>query len=63
MNCDAVIGVCTWKTIGVPVKCFAKAGANMAKVDAIFELSTSGKLDISISKVELGTVADEQLGC
>ena len=49
--------------MGIPLKCFAKAGANMASLDAVFELSTVGRLDMSISKIELGTVADEQLKC
>ena len=53
----------SWKTMGIPLKCFAKAGANMASLDAVFELSTVGRLDMSISKIELGTVADEQLKC
>lgn len=46
----------TWKP-------FAKSGADVARLDSVFELSTDGKIDVSISKVELGTVADEVLGC
>ena len=52
-----------WKTVGIPLRCFSKAGADMARIDAVFELYTLGKLDISISKVELGTVANSQLSC
>jgi beta-glucosidase len=52
-----------WKTLGIPLKCFAKAQVNMTKIDTIMELSTIGKLDMSISKVELGTVADEIISC
>jgi hypothetical protein len=35
----------------------------MTRLDTLFELSTTGALDMSISKVELGTVADTLLGC
>lgn len=52
-----------WKTIGIPLKCFAKSGADVTRLDSVFELATDGKIDVSISKVELGTVADQVLGC
>lgn len=52
-----------WQTFGIPLKCFAKAGADMSRLDAVFELSTVGELDLSISRIELGTVADEELRC
>ena len=52
-----------WKTIGVPLKCFAKAGADMTKLDAPFELTTTCKLDVSLSRISLGTVADQVIVC
>ena len=52
-----------WRTIGMPLKCLAGAGADMTRLETVFDLSTNGKLDLSLSRVELGTLADEVLGC
>lgn len=56
------LGVGTWKTLGVPLKCFG-GNVNMGKVDTPFILSTEGRLTISIARVALGTTADVTLGC
>lgn len=34
-----------------------------ALIETVFDLSTNGKLDLSLSRVELGTVTDEVLDC
>lgn len=47
-----------WHILGVPLKCFAAAGADMARVTAPFRLTTSGSLGISLSRVALGSGAD-----
>lgn len=52
-----------WQTVGVPLKCLARAGADMTRIDTVFELSTAGALDLSLSRIELGTVADKVVGC
>ncbi|MEH6701084.1 glycoside hydrolase family 3 protein [Parasphingorhabdus sp.] len=52
-----------WQTVGVPIKCFANAGADVSKLDAPFQISTAGSIDFSLSRVALGTVADTILGC
>jgi beta-glucosidase len=52
-----------WQTVGVPIKCFANAGADASKLDAPFQISTAGSIDFSLSRVALGTVADTILGC
>lgn len=52
-----------WQTVGVPIKCFANAGADVRKLDAPFQISTTGSIDFSLSRVALGTVADTILGC
>lgn len=52
-----------WRTVAVPLKCFAKAGADLSKVDAPFLLSLNGPATISLSRVALSTVADERLTC
>ena len=52
-----------WQTVGVPIKCFANAGADVSKLDAPFQISTNGSVNFSLSRVALGTVADTILGC
>jgi beta-glucosidase len=52
-----------WKSFGIPMKCFAKFGADVARLESVFELATDGKIDVSISRVELGTLSDQVLNC
>jgi beta-glucosidase len=52
-----------WQTIAVPLKCFARAGADLAKLDAPFVLSLEGPTTISLARVALGMVADETVDC
>jgi beta-glucosidase len=52
-----------WQTIGVPLKCFAKAGVDVSKVNQTLSIESSSKLDVSISQVKLGTVADKTYSC
>ncbi|HEU4780256.1 MAG TPA: exo 1,3/1,4-beta-D-glucan glucohydrolase [Steroidobacteraceae bacterium] len=52
-----------WQTVGVPLKCFAKVGAEVSKVNEPLSLESSGKLDLSLSQVKLGTVADKVVSC
>jgi beta-glucosidase len=50
-------------TVGVPLKCFAKAGADVSKVNEPLTITSSGKLDLTLSQVKLGTVADKVYAC
>jgi len=52
-----------WQVIGVPLKCFVKAGADVSKLNETLNLESSGKLDLSFSQVKLGTVADKVVDC
>ncbi|WP_295525755.1 exo 1,3/1,4-beta-D-glucan glucohydrolase [Novosphingobium sp. Chol11] len=52
-----------WQTIGVPLKCFAQAGADMTRLAAPFQLSTAGAARFSLARVALGTVADQVAEC
>lgn len=52
-----------WRTLGIPLKCFAQAGADMSRLVAPFQLTTAGRMDLSLSRVALGTVADDVLPC
>jgi beta-glucosidase len=52
-----------WQTVGVPLKCFAKSGVDVSKVNEALVVETEEKLDLSFSQVKLGTVADKTLSC
>lgn len=52
-----------WQTVGLSLKCFANAGADVSKLDAPFQISTSGAVTFSLSRVAVGTVADRILDC
>jgi len=44
-----------WRVLGVPLKCFAATGADTTRITAPFRVSTSGSLNISLSRVALGS--------
>jgi beta-glucosidase len=52
-----------WLRLGIPLKCFRDAGANMSKLDRPFEWSSHAGEQIAITDVSLGTVADRTLPC
>ncbi|UPG96695.1 exo 1,3/1,4-beta-D-glucan glucohydrolase [Luteibacter aegosomatissinici] len=52
-----------WLRVGIPLKCFRDAGANMSKVDRPFEWASRSASQVSITNVSLGTVADRTLAC
>jgi beta-glucosidase len=52
-----------WLRVGVSLKCFRDAGADMSKLDHPFEWISSPGENIAITEVSLGTVADRTLDC
>jgi len=52
-----------WLRVGIPLKCFRDAGANMSKLERPFEWISSAGEDIAVTEVSLGTVADKTLSC
>lgn len=52
-----------WLRVGIPLKCFRNAGANMGKIDRPFEWAGHAGTQIAITDVSLGTVADHTLTC
>jgi beta-glucosidase len=62
---DALGGIPAGKftTLGISLKCFAKLGADVSKVNEPLAITSSGKLDLSLSQVKLGTVADKVVTC
>jgi beta-glucosidase len=52
-----------WLSLGIPLKCFREAGANMSRLEQPFEWSSHSGEQIAITDVSLGTVADQTLAC
>jgi beta-glucosidase len=57
------VAIGKWETVGVPLKGLAKAGAAVSKLNEPLSIESSGKLDVSISLVKLGSVADKVVSC
>ena len=53
----------SWRTLTVPLRCFAAAGANMQSVTAPVVLTTAGRLQLAISDVRLASAAVDQSVC
>ncbi len=53
----------SWQTVGIPLKCFARAGADMSRVTSAVRITTSGAVTFSLARVALGTVFTSQIAC
>ena len=42
-----------WRTIRIRLRCFADAGADVARIDTPFRLTTTGKLDVEFRNVQV----------
>ncbi len=49
-----------WTRVGVPLKCLAKAGADVAKLDRPWSVGTAGPMTISVSRVALGALNEAE---
>jgi beta-glucosidase len=52
-----------WLRLGIPLKCFRDAGADMSKLEQPFEWTSGAGERIAVTEVSLGTVADRTLDC
>jgi beta-glucosidase len=52
-----------WTRVGIPLACFAHAGADLSRVTDLFELDGSAPLDVSVSQVALSAQADHTVSC
>jgi len=61
----AKLPVGQWTRVGVPLKCLAKAGADVAKLDRPWSVGTAGTMTISVSRVALGALdqAEQTVDC
>ncbi|KAF1721610.1 glycoside hydrolase family 3 protein [Pseudoxanthomonas japonensis] len=56
----AKLPVGQWTRVGVPLKCLAKAGADVAKLDRPWSVGTAGAMTISVSRVALGALNEAE---
>jgi beta-glucosidase len=52
-----------WVRVGVPLKCFRAAGADMHHIDQPFAWGAGKGTDVAISRVALGTDVDQVVDC
>jgi len=53
----------SWTRVGLPLDCLRKAGADLALVTRLVDFQASSALDISISRIALGSEFDHALSC
>lgn len=49
-----------WTVVGVPLKCFAKAGADVARLVQVPTLESAAALDLSVSRIALGALNEAE---
>jgi beta-glucosidase len=59
----ALAGATSWTRIAIPLACFARAGADLSRVTDVFRVSSKTALDLSVSRVALGTEAEQTVSC
>jgi beta-glucosidase len=52
-----------WTRIAVPLRCFARAGVDMSRVETPLSFATSGTLDITMSAARIASPSGPQLAC
>ena len=54
-----------WTRVGVPLKCLAKAGADVSKLDRPWSIGTAGTMTVAVSRVALGALdqAEQTVDC
>ncbi|MCD0246330.1 glycoside hydrolase family 3 protein [Xanthomonas melonis] len=50
-----------WKVVGVPLKCFAVAGADVTKLTQVASIESGAALEIAVSKVALGALNEAEV--
>jgi beta-glucosidase len=52
-----------WQTLSLPLSCLAKSGVDIAKVQTPLSIATAGELDLTISRIALGTSGKAVVKC
>lgn len=50
-----------WVSVGVPLKCFAAAGADLSRIQRTTELETAAVADIAVSRIALGAAGEAEV--
>ncbi|MEA0738416.1 exo 1,3/1,4-beta-D-glucan glucohydrolase [Xanthomonas campestris pv. campestris] len=50
-----------WKVVGIPLKCFAVAGADVTKLTQVASIESAAALDIAVSKIALGALNEAEV--
>lgn len=50
-----------WKVLGVPLKCFAVAGADVTRLTQVASIESAAALDLSVSKIALGALNEAEV--
>ncbi|MCC4599783.1 glycoside hydrolase family 3 protein [Xanthomonas melonis] len=50
-----------WKVVGIPLKCFAVAGADVTKLTQVASIESGAALEIAVSKVALGALNEAEV--
>ena len=59
----AALAPAQWLRVGIPLKCFAAAGADMGKLTVAAGIESTAGYQLAIGEVGYGTVADQLLRC
>ncbi len=59
----AVLGAGEWRTVGIPLKCFAARGSDMARIESPLRLDLTRGASVSLARVALGTEAETMVAC
>jgi beta-glucosidase len=52
-----------WQTVGVPLKCFQAAGADMSRITEPMAFGSDSPFDLALARVQLGTNPPVTLAC
>jgi beta-glucosidase len=52
-----------WQTLAIPLRCFARAGVDMQRINIPFRITTAGRLSLAISDVRIASAAVPQSQC
>lgn len=52
-----------WVRLAIPLACFGRAGTDLSRVTEMFRVSSTTPLDLSVSRIALGTEADHTVQC
>lgn len=52
-----------WRTLRIPLRCFAEKGADMGRIDTPFRLSTDGPMELRFADIEVVSDTQAQATC